>query len=401
MKEGSHGDYPTVSARLGVSRRRDPDRAHARRLGVRLRSAGTRTPPRVRRVAGPHRLAPRQGAALSAAPAARPARHQRAGVGGRSGLRCRPARRAVRKQSSQRGGRGLHVGAAAQGPAAVADGARPSSRRRSHRARREGAPLHGRRDCGGRADVAAARSGARAAPARHGRVDAAAGARGRQPAGERGSRSGPRPTQAREPLGEGGGLTEARVRSRETRRARGAGARGIGEAGGAGRRPSPPQLAAASPGVAAEAAGRPAANQELVRDEAERRDPRGLRRSGEAIPGASRRATRHPQDDGPGQRPDRGRRRRARQSDLVHVRRPAVRRARSGAAPAAGPRRDLGAQEGGRAGGSGRCRAVDRPGAGARPGGGLALRRQPTDVQPRGLEHPRADGAGCTCEAAS
>ena len=67
-----------------------------------------------------------------------------------------------------------------------------------------------------------------------------------------------------------------------------------------------------------------------------------------------------PQDDGPGQRPRVRRGRSARQPDLVHVRRPSLRRARPGAPAARDPRRDQRPQARREAGGRGRRGALAR-----------------------------------------
>ena len=83
----------------------------------------------------------------------------------------------------------------------------------------------------------------------------------------------------------------------------------------------------------------------------------------------ARRAPEPPQDDGAGQRPRVRRGRRARQPDLVHVRRPSLRRARPGAPAARDPRRDQ------------------------RPQARRASRRAPTTCCARSASRPRRSSA--------
>ena len=91
-------------------------------------------------------------------------------------------------------------------------------------------------------------------------------------------------------------------------------------------------VAVPAPGRRAAAAFGPAADQDRVRHDGQRRDARGRRRRDAAPLPAARRAPRAPEGDGAGQRPRGGRR--LGQPHLVHVREPALRRARPGA-PAA------------------------------------------------------------------
>src|ERR687897_733119 len=114
LKEvSSHVDDTTIGARFGVPRRRDTDRAHARGVGGRSRPPRRGPATYFRAAPGPHREPDLQGAAVPTAAAVGPIGGERAGVGGRSGLRSLPARAPLRSRTPRRGGGGVHVGAAA------------------------------------------------------------------------------------------------------------------------------------------------------------------------------------------------------------------------------------------------------------------------------------------------
>ena len=390
-----HGRLPacqrSTAAFLAVE---SPDRAHARRLGVRLRSAGHGRRRRVRRAARAHRRGAWQGAALSADAAPRPARLNAPVWVGRPRLRRRPARRALdeplgsatwsttacpsRCRGTGRCGR-------SRSPIGSTTGASGSSARPTT-AWSTGSPRSSwRRCCSIREPDAATR--------RHGRLAPAAGARTRGDA----RRGAQRPAARAQ-------LELATPARRGSRARRGAllelarrGARRWRGRSPDSLRPAPPVSALNEPisplrhlGAARPAARRPAADQELASASSSttscsRRRP--ARRA--ALPRSARRGAAAAEDDGPGQRPDRRRGGGARQPDLVHVRRPALRRARSGAAPDGRPRwrpRER-KERASREGADGSLRSIAYVPHTVQQHG-LAARRQPADVQPRRLEHP-------------
>ena len=157
--------------------------------------------------------------------------------------------------------------------------------------------------------------------------------------------------------------------------------------------PQPADLAAALPRVDGAPARRPAAREALVRHDRQRRSARGRRGRDAHVHDPPSRGAGIAEGHGAGERAQLERGPRARQPDLVRIRRSPVRGAAADRSPLSGARLDDAAQARRRAGGRRPRVQGRRSRAGRRAARGLASRREPPHLQPRRLERPGAASA--------
>ena len=361
--------------------------------------------PGVRRAVRAHRRAARARAALPAAAGGRAVRAPRPGVGRRPALRprattcCRPRARTSTRSSTPilstplRRDRPLWE---------ICD--RRRAARRAHRARRQDAPLHGRRRRRGRARQRCCSTPSPTGWTRSRRRrgwTAAPVAVGRRAARARASSTAP-PTARR-----------SRSRRRVWRALRG-GCAGCPRAAARARARWRTTLLPPAPSSPLNRPGSPRRHHVRVTrslDETarvrrrfgvtpQRRRARRLRRRAAALRGAPRGAAAAAEGDGPGRRAHEHGRRRHRQPHLVRVPRPALRRARPGRAARGHQPRDLaaGARRRGRATSTPPSRPS--PARRARCSGRRPRLRAPAAVQPHDLERPGPGAVRATCAAA-